>query len=107
VLRLKSSETAVWQCGQSPPLIFENCFAFNCLDQPELQVLKLETQAELARAQELYYDKRFVEVQVELFKVLGRNPTEKVAWHFLVQAAQCLKDGVSETLTGDTLMVTK
>jgi hypothetical protein len=60
-----------------------------------------------ARAQELYYEKRFVDAQVELFKVLARNPTDKVAWHFLVQAAQCLKDGVPETWTGDTVMITK
>jgi two-component system sensor histidine kinase ChiS len=66
-------------------------------DPPELQVLKVETQENLARAQELYYDKRFVDAQVELFKVLARNPTDKVAWHFLVQAAQCLKEGVPET----------
>jgi len=43
-------------------------------DPPELQMLKLETQADLARAQELYYDKRFVDAQVELFKVLGAQP---------------------------------
>ena len=61
-------------------------------DPPELQMLKAETQENLARAQELYYEKRFVDAQVELFKVLARNPTDKVAWHFLVQAAQCLKD---------------
>ena len=76
-------------------------------DPPELQMLKLETQADLAKAQELYYEKKFVDAQVELFKVLGRNPTDKVAWHFLVQAAQCLKDGVPETWTGDTVMITK
>jgi hypothetical protein len=76
-------------------------------DPPELQKLKLETQANLARAQELYYDRQFIEAQVELFKVLGRNPTDKVAWHFLVQSAQCLKDGVPETWTGDTVMATK
>jgi class 3 adenylate cyclase len=76
-------------------------------DPPELRMLKLETQDSLARAQELYYDKKFVDAQVELFKVLGRNPTDKVAWHFLVQAAQCLKDGVPETWTGDTVMVAK
>ena len=76
-------------------------------DPSELQMLKLETQASLVRAQELYYDRQFVEAQVELFKVLGRNPTDKVAWHFLVQSAQCLKDGVPETWTGDTVMVTK
>jgi len=29
-------------------------------DPPELQTLKLETQDSLARAQELYYDKKFV-----------------------------------------------
>jgi two-component system, sensor histidine kinase ChiS len=76
-------------------------------DPPELQMLKVETQENLARAQELYYDKKFVDAQVELFKVLGRNPTDKVAWHFLVRAAQCLKDGVPETWTGDTVMITK
>jgi hypothetical protein len=76
-------------------------------DPPELQVLKVETQENLARAQELYYEKRFVDAQVELFKVLARNPTDKVAWHFLVQAAQCLKEGVPETWTGDTVMITK
>jgi two-component system sensor histidine kinase ChiS len=76
-------------------------------DPPELQMLKVETQENLARAQELYYEKRFVDAQVELFKVLARNPTDKVAWHFLVQAAQCLKDGVPETWTGDTVMITK
>jgi hypothetical protein len=48
-----------------------------------------------ARAQELYYDKKFFDAEVELSKVLARNPTDKVAWHFLVQAAQCLKDGGS------------
>lgn len=76
-------------------------------DPPELQMLKLETQADLARAQELYCDERLVYAQVELFKVLGRNPTDKVAWHFLVQAAQCLKDRVPETWTGETIMITK
>src|SRR5437660_1748752 len=76
-------------------------------DPPELQMLKVETQENLARAQELYYEKRFVDAQVELFKVLGRNPTDKVAWHFLVQAAQCVKDGVPETWTGETVMITK
>jgi len=55
----------------------------------------------------LCYDKQFVDAQVELFKVLGRNPTDKVAWHFLVEAAQCVKDGVPETWTGDTVMITK
>jgi Adenylate and Guanylate cyclase catalytic domain len=80
---------------------------FKSGDPPELQVLKVETQENLARAQELYYEKRFVDAQVELFKVLARNPTDKVAWHFLVQAAQCLKDGVPETWTGDTVMLTK
>ena len=76
-------------------------------DPPEVQGLKVETQESLAKAQELYYEKRFVDAQVELFKVLARNPTDKVAWHFLVQAAQCLKDGVPETWTGDTVMITK
>jgi class 3 adenylate cyclase len=76
-------------------------------DSPELQMLKVETQENLTRAQEFYYEKRFVDSQVELFKVLTRNPTDKVAWHFLVQAAQCLKDGVPETWTGDTVMITK
>jgi class 3 adenylate cyclase len=76
-------------------------------DPPELQLLKLETQADLVRAQELYYAREFVSAQIELFKVLGRNPTDKVAWHFLVQAAQSLKDGVPETWTGDTVMITK
>ena len=76
-------------------------------DPLELQLLKLETQANLVRAQELYYERQFVEAQIELFKVLGRNPTDKVAWHFLVQSAQCLKDGIPETWTGDTVMATK
>lgn len=76
-------------------------------DPPELQTLKLETQANLARAQELYYGKEFVNAQVELFKVLERNPTDKVAWHFLVQAAQCLENGVPETWTGETILTTK
>ena len=76
-------------------------------DPPELQMLKVETQENLARAQELYYEKRFVDAQVELFKVLARNPTDKVALHFLVQAAQCLKEGVPETWSGDTVMITK
>jgi hypothetical protein len=40
----------------------------------------------------------FVDAQVELFKVLARNPTDKVARHFLVQAAQCLKDGLPENM---------
>ena len=51
--------------------------------------------------------KEVVDAQVELLKVLARNPTDKVAWHFLVQAAQCLKDGVPETWTGETVMITK
>jgi hypothetical protein len=76
-------------------------------DPPELQMLKLETQANLVRAQELFYGKEFVNAQVELFKVLERNPTDKVAWHFLVQAAQCLENGVPETWTGETVMTTK
>jgi hypothetical protein len=76
-------------------------------DPPELQILKVKTQANLARAQELYYDKKFVKAQVELFKVLAKNPADKVAWHFLVQSAQCLENGVPETWTGDTVMTTK
>jgi hypothetical protein len=35
-------------------------------DPPELQTLKLETRANLARAQELYYDKTFSEEPAEV-----------------------------------------
>ena len=37
-------------------------------------MLKLETQANLARAQELYYDKKFVEAQVELYESSCAEP---------------------------------
>jgi len=39
--------------------------------------------------------------------VLQRNPKDKVAWHYLVQATQALENGVSENWTGVTVMTEK
>jgi two-component system sensor histidine kinase ChiS len=76
-------------------------------EPPELRELKQETQNDLAKAQRLYSEKQFAEAQVQLFKVLQRNPKDKVAWHYLVQATQALENGVPENWTGVTVMTEK
>ncbi len=76
-------------------------------DPPELLTLKQETVGELAEAQQLYYARAFEAAQVQLFKVLQRNPKDKVAWHYLSEATRCLEEGVDETWTGVTVMKEK
>ncbi len=76
-------------------------------DSPDLQALKQETQDDLAEAQRLYYAQQFAEAQVQLFKVLQRNPKDKVAWHYLGQATRSLEEGVEENWTGVTVMTEK
>jgi hypothetical protein len=44
-----------------------------------------------------YYDGAFSEAQAKLFRVLQRNPSDKVAWHHLVRATRWLDEGA----TGD------
>jgi len=76
-------------------------------DSPDLRALKQETQDDLAEAQRLYYAQQFDEAQVQLFKVLQRNPKDKVAWHYLGQATRYLEEGVEENWTGVTVMTEK
>ncbi len=76
-------------------------------DPPEMLTLKQETVGELTEAQQLYYAREFEAAQVQLFKVLQRNPKDKVAWHYLGQATRCLEEGVDETWTGVTVMTEK
>ena len=42
----------------------------------------------------------FEKAQSILFDVLKRNPKDKVAWHHLIKATQCLEEGVSENWRG-------
>lgn len=76
-------------------------------DLPQMRQLKQETQAEYEEALRLYYAREFDAAQNILFRVLQRNPRDKVAWHHLVQATQLADQGVPPGWTGVTVMTEK
>ena len=76
-------------------------------DLPRMRSLKQETHEQYERALQHYYGREFEEAQSILFDVLQKNPKDKVAWHHLIRATQCLEEGVSENWTGVTVMTQK
>ena len=76
-------------------------------DTTEQHELKRETQIDYEEAMRLYYVQDFAGAQANLFKVLQRNPADKVAWHHLIKATQAIDEGVSENWTGVTVMTKK
>jgi len=76
-------------------------------DLPQMRHLKEETQAEYEEALQLYYARDFAAAQNILFRVLQKNPRDKVAWHHLVQATQLADQGVPPGWTGVTVMTEK
>lgn len=69
--------------------------------------LKSKTQPDYDEALRLYYAREFAEAQSLLFKVLQRNPADKVAWRHLVEATQLLDEGIADDWTGVTVMTKK
>ncbi len=76
-------------------------------DPPLLRALKQETQPEYEAALQLYYAREFEAAQAKLFRVLQRNPRDKVAWQHLVKATQLAEQGAPEGWTGVTVMTEK
>lgn len=76
-------------------------------DPPLLRTLKQETQAEYEAALQLFYAREFEAAQAKLFRVLQRNPRDKVAWQHLVKATQLAEQGALEGWTGVTVMTDK
>jgi len=76
-------------------------------DLPHYRTLKQESHESYERAMEHYYKKEFTKAQAILFDVLQKNPKDKVAWHHLIKATQCLDNGVPENWTGVTVMTAK
>ncbi|MGR9108219.1 MAG: adenylate/guanylate cyclase domain-containing protein [Gammaproteobacteria bacterium] len=76
-------------------------------DPSDLRSLKQETQEEYETALAYYYARNFAEAQSILFRVLQRNPKDKVAWHHLMKTTECLDNGVLENWTGVTVMASK
>lgn len=74
---------------------------------PPMRALKQETQTEYEAALQHYYAREFDEAQAMLFRVLQRNPRDKVAWHHLVNATQMTDTGAPEGWTGVTVMTQK
>ena len=54
-----------------------------------------------------YFAKDFSATQSLLFKVLQKNPNDKVAWHHLMNTTRNLENGVSEIWTGVNVMTSK
>jgi hypothetical protein len=54
-----------------------------------------------------FFAREFTEAQSLLFNVLQINPNDKVAWHHLMSATQCLENGVTDNWTGVTVMTSK
>jgi len=76
-------------------------------DLPHMRSLKQETHAQYEQALQHYFARDFKEAQGILFDVLKKNPQDKVAWHHLIKATQCLDEGVSENWAGVTVMTNK
>ena len=76
-------------------------------DLPQVRLLKQETQVLYEQAMAHYYAREFEKAQEILFHVLLKNPKDKVAWHHLTKATQCLEDGVEDNWTGVTVMISK
>ncbi|MGH8611244.1 MAG: adenylate/guanylate cyclase domain-containing protein, partial [Gammaproteobacteria bacterium] len=76
-------------------------------DPPEFRSLKQETQDEYEQALAHFYARKFAAAQSMLFRVLQKNPRDKVAWHHLMKTTECLDNGVPENWTGVTVMATK
>jgi PAS domain S-box-containing protein len=73
-------------------------------DPPQMRALKQETQVEYEQAIELYYTRDFDAAQAKLINVLQRNPRDKAAWRFLVNATQMAQNGSSGNWSGVTVM---
>lgn len=76
-------------------------------DPTKQRKLKQKTQADYDQAIRHFYDREFAKAQSLLFKVLQRNPQDKVAWHHLMQATQLVDEGVGDDWTGVTVMTDK
>lgn len=76
-------------------------------DLPEFRSLKQKTQEEYEQALAHFYARKFAEAQSMLFRVLQKNPRDKVAWHHLMKTTECLDNGVPESWTGITVMASK
>lgn len=76
-------------------------------DPAQERLIKEETQAQYEQSIRHYYAKEFEKAQQILFRVLLKNPKDKVAWHHLIRATQCLEEGIEENWTGITVMTSK
>jgi PAS domain S-box-containing protein len=90
--------------GRSQPVDLYEVYS---ADPPQLLRLKKSTQVDYDQALSHYYKKEFTAAQALLFKVLQRNPQDKVAWHHLVQATRLVDEGVANDWTGVTVMTQK
>ena len=76
-------------------------------DPPHLRSAKEETQEEYEKAIKHYYEKEFDQAQKLLFRVLLKNPKDKVAWRHLTKTTQCIDNGIVDNWTGITVMTSK
>ena len=76
-------------------------------DLPEMLSLKQETLGMYQEAMRHYFAKDFSVTQSLLFKVLQKNPNDKVAWHHLMNTTRNLENGISDTWTGVNVMASK
>lgn len=76
-------------------------------DLTSSRTLKQESHKHYEQAMQYYYAQEFEQTQSILFDVLQKNPKDKVAWHHLVKATQCLENGVQNNWNGVTIMTNK
>ncbi len=76
-------------------------------DLPDMRSLKQQTHEHFQQAMKHFFAREFTEAQSLLFNVLQINPNDKVAWHHLMSATQCLENGVTDNWTGVTVMTSK
>lgn len=76
-------------------------------DPDRFLAAKKATQQEYEEAMDCYYARDFTEAQAKLFRVLQANPKDKVAWRHLMEATECIENGVPEGWTGVTVMTQK
>lgn len=76
-------------------------------DLPDMRSLKQETHEHYQQAMKHFFAKEFTEAQSLLFKVLQKNPNDKVAWHHLMSATRYLENNVADNWTGVTVMSSK
>lgn len=76
-------------------------------DEPEVLVLKKETQAAFEKGIQLYFDKSFSKAVTVLTTIVQQNPADLPAALYLKKAKALAKEGVGDDWTGVEMMLFK